>query len=77
MCADHLAPDYRPIPIINLEICDGCGLCVRVCPTAALALVDKKAIIAQPWACEYDGLCELICPVQAISRPFQILFATE
>ena len=63
----------RPVPIIDHALCDGCGLCVRACPSHALALADGKAIVARPDACQYDGYCEMICPVQAITRPFLII----
>ncbi len=65
----------RPIPIIDPHKCDGCGLCVRICPTKALDLRDGKAIVANPLACEYSGLCEMVCPTQAITRPFEIVIA--
>ncbi|NOH04893.1 MAG: ferredoxin family protein [Chloroflexi bacterium] len=67
----------RPVPIIDPRLCDGCGSCVRACPTKALALQDGKAIVADPLACEYNGLCEAVCPVQAITRPFEIVIAEE
>lgn len=67
----------RPVPIIDAERCNGCGLCVRVCPTGTLALQRGRAIVAQPAACEYAGVCELICPVQAIQRPFLIVLAVD
>jgi ferredoxin len=50
-------------------------LCVRVCPTGALALRHGLAVVARPAVCEYTGLCELICPAQAIQRPFVIVLA--
>ncbi|MDH5507006.1 MAG: 4Fe-4S binding protein [Anaerolineae bacterium] len=62
------------MPIIDLSTCDGCGLCVQVCPQHALTVMDAKARVSNPQACEYSGHCELICPVQAIVRPFQIIF---
>ena len=66
-----------PVPIIDPELCDACGLCVQVCPSHALALENGKAIVANPAACEYSGHCELICPVHAINRPFQIIISSE
>lgn len=67
----------RPIPLIDPQKCDGCGLCIRVCPTRALELQDDKAVVAHPLACEYSGLCEAVCPTQAITRPFEIVIADE
>jgi thioredoxin reductase (NADPH) len=69
--------DDRPVPLIDPQRCDGCGLCVRACPTRTLELRDGKAIIAHPLACEYIGLCEAVCPTQAITRPFEIVVAEE
>lgn len=67
----------RPIPLIDPQLCDGCELCVRACPTKALELLDGKAVVANPLACEYSGLCEAVCPTQAITRPFEIVIADE
>jgi ferredoxin len=62
-----------PVPIIDLQLCNGCGKCVEVCPTKALSMKDGEAIVDSPEACGYFGLCESVCPVQAISRPFIII----
>ncbi len=63
----------RPLPIIRARLCDGCGLCVRACPNAALALRRGKAVVVRPDACDYAGLCEAVCPQGAIQRPFEIV----
>jgi ferredoxin len=65
--------DIRPVPHIDPKRCDGCGLCLRACPTGALALNGEVAIVARPEACDYSGLCEMICPRQAILRPFEVV----
>jgi NAD-dependent dihydropyrimidine dehydrogenase PreA subunit len=62
--------------MIDLQRCDGCGLCIRACPTKTLGLQDGKAVVANPLACEYDGMCESVCPRQAISRRFEIIVVT-
>lgn len=67
-------PD-SPIPLIDSQLCNGCGLCVHACPTKALTLRDGKAVVSNPLACEYSGLCEAVCPTQAIMRPFEIVVA--
>jgi NAD-dependent dihydropyrimidine dehydrogenase PreA subunit len=65
-----------PVPLIDVQRCDGCGLCVGVCPTGALAMFEAKAVIANPDACEYDAACEDRCPQGAIGLPYLIVFDT-
>jgi NAD-dependent dihydropyrimidine dehydrogenase PreA subunit len=65
-------PDW-PVPIIDLQLCDGCGKCVQACPVHALTLIDGKAVVAAPQDCGYFGLCEISCPVGAISRLFLLV----
>lgn len=65
------------MPLIDANLCTGCGLCVRVCPNSVLTLKDGIAVVINPQACTYVGHCEQICPTQAISRPFQIVFASK
>lgn len=67
----------QPIPQIDAQRCNGCGICVRVCPTQALGIQDGLACVVHPENCQYTGLCEHACPTQAISRPFEIIFLTE
>lgn len=69
--------NVRPVPLIDPQRCDGCGLCVRACPTKALELQNGKAIVTHPLACEYIGMCEAVCPTRAIMRPFEIVIADE
>ncbi|MCB2226573.1 MAG: 4Fe-4S binding protein [Desulfarculaceae bacterium] len=49
---------------IDREICNGCGTCVRDCPVAAVALVDKKAAIND--ACVECRTCLKVCPQGAV-----------
>jgi NAD-dependent dihydropyrimidine dehydrogenase PreA subunit len=62
-----------PVPIINLQSCNGCGKCVEACPAKALTMKDDKAVVSSPQDCGYFGICESICPVQAIARPFLLV----
>lgn len=70
-------PNQRPIPLIDPHRCDGCGLCVRVCPVKALGLKNGKAHVIDPQACIYSDICESICPMQAISRPFEVVIVID
>jgi heterodisulfide reductase subunit A len=51
------------------EKCDGCALCVDVCPYRAIRLVDvstggatRKHIETESSLCKGCGLCEATCP---------------
>ncbi len=48
--------------------CNGCNLCVRACPSSALALVDGRAEMRTGAAvqCMACGACTAICPGEAI-----------
>jgi MinD superfamily P-loop ATPase len=52
-------------PIINLDKCNGCGLCVKNCQFHALSLKNKKAKLNN-FLCEGCGVCKIVCPQNAI-----------
>jgi NAD-dependent dihydropyrimidine dehydrogenase PreA subunit len=49
------------------ETCNGCGMCVKVCPHEVFGLSDKKAQIIRRDYCMECGACALNCPVNAIT----------
>jgi NAD-dependent dihydropyrimidine dehydrogenase PreA subunit len=51
--------------VIDLELCTGCGVCVKKCPYGAVDLTDKKALINE--RCTSCGACIESCPVEAIA----------
>ena len=51
---------------LNVKVCNGCGMCVTVCPQAVFDIKDRKAIIADRDACIECGACAINCPVNAI-----------
>ena len=61
------------IPIINIEKCQGCGLCVSICKSGSIVLIDKKATIIEMPDCDWCTLCEAVCPNGAITCPFRII----
>ena len=63
------------LPLIDQQRCTGCGLCERLCPTAAVEVHGRHALIVRPEACTFCDVCESYCPAGAIGRPFTILFA--
>lgn len=61
------------IPRIELGKCDGCGLCVSVCPSSALTLVNGMITFAKSGKCDWCTECEAVCSSGAISCPFEIV----
>lgn len=65
------------IEAIDLELCDGCGVCIDSCPTDVLRMLERgvpwtveprtwKAVIVYPNDCHSCRLCAIDCHVDAI-----------
>ncbi|NJD57677.1 MAG: 4Fe-4S dicluster domain-containing protein [Nitrospirae bacterium] len=50
---------------IDRDLCNGCGLCVTVCPTGTISLNEGTAVVSggESLLC---GHCEAVCPQQAV-----------
>jgi NAD-dependent dihydropyrimidine dehydrogenase PreA subunit len=53
--------------ILDRDLCNGCGMCINVCPHNVFGMENKKAAIIDQDACMACGACKLNCPVSAIS----------
>ena len=53
--------------VYNPELCNGCGLCVDVCPHAVFEMNGRKAQLVRPQACMECGACQLNCVTAAIA----------
>jgi len=58
-------PVYEPIPLVDLNKCDGCGRCKEVCAYNAIAVTNKKVLIF-PELCHGCGSCTYFCPNDAL-----------
>lgn len=50
---------------IDRDLCNGCGLCVSVCPTGTISLGDGKAVVSGG-ASLLCGHCAAVCPQGAV-----------
>ena len=65
------------MPVIDLEKCNGCGLCISVCKCGVIVLVNNIVTIIRKGRyihCNrWCAHCEDVCPTAAISYPFEIV----
>jgi dihydroorotate dehydrogenase subfamily 1 len=57
------------VPLLDVELCNGCGLCELSCAEHAIRVIDGKAVIDEE-LCSRCGLCLSRC------RPGALLWAT-
>ena len=61
------------MPIIDAELCNGCGLCLTVCECGALVITGTIVTIQETDDCGYCTECEAVCPTGAIQCPYEIV----
>lgn len=72
------------LPQIDPNLCNGCGLCIELCPSQALGwrkILEASlaasgpvsvAALVQPDRCNYCATCETVCPTDAIELPYLV-----
>ncbi|MEW5718883.1 MAG: hypothetical protein AB1817_09675 [Chloroflexota bacterium] len=53
-------------PSVDLERCNGCGLCLKPAHCHAITLVDKKAVVEEA-KCYGCSICVAVCPSKALA----------
>jgi MinD superfamily P-loop ATPase containing an inserted ferredoxin domain len=51
---------------LNEELCNGCGMCTKVCPHEVFEISEGKSHIINRDYCMECGACALNCPTKAI-----------
>ena len=54
------------VAVVDLEVCDRCGLCLPLCPPEAIHL-DLTALVIDRTACTGCRKCVAPCPVGALA----------
>ena len=72
---EWIPDNYRGRPGLRFDMCVGCGVCVRMCPTDCIKLVEvdddngKKVMRPQIFVgrCAFCGYCSEYCPTNAMT----------
>jgi ferredoxin len=68
--APRLVPRlYAPYFSADAAVCDGCGVCVKKCPTGNVTQRERRATPAWGTDCLMCLECSLRCPVDAVRTP--------
>jgi NAD-dependent dihydropyrimidine dehydrogenase PreA subunit len=55
------------VPMIDMDVCTGCGSCVDICPMDSLTIDMNEKAVRDPARCIGCGLCVSACPEESIS----------
>lgn len=58
--------NFKWLPVVDVDICDGCGKCVEACGPRCLAIIQNIATLADPERCGSEEHCIEPCPQNAI-----------
>ncbi|NBB94974.1 MAG: P-loop NTPase [Planctomycetes bacterium] len=64
---DQTQPVNVSIPKVDLDTCNGCGQCGRICQYSAVVSMNKQVLVF-PDLCHGCGGCWLVCPTGAITE---------
>lgn len=62
-------------PVINIEICNGCGICAVFCPPQCIKCADTYVVDLE--YCKGCGICAKECPKKAITMKAEGEYADD
>ncbi len=72
----EIPPDYRGKLKYDVDCCIGCKLCLKVCPSEALAFKpEEKKVKHYVARCTFCGQCANICPKSCFELTEEFLIA--
>jgi electron transport complex protein RnfB len=60
------AQHQKWVPVVDEDLCTGCGVCVEACGPKSLEMQDRVAVLARPDTCGSEEHCIAPCPADAI-----------
>ena len=61
-----MSPLARQVAVVDRQLCDACGLCMPLCPPAAIEM-RREGLLVSAAACTGCRKCIAPCPVGALS----------
>lgn len=59
-------PRQKWVPVVDEDLCTGCGACVEACGPRSLEIQNGVAVLERPDTCGSEEHCIAPCPTAAI-----------
>jgi formate hydrogenlyase subunit 6 len=72
-----VSESYRGKILFDPDLCIGCLLCTRTCPTGAIKITENKKVTFELDKCIFCGQCKENCPKNAIDFSSDFLMVSR